>query len=82
MSSSRRHETNENPWLAYQPNETSPWNLRQVVHLHRRSEFGASWGQVERDLAEGPEKSVERLLKGQLRPLGGEFRKRTCEPAH
>jgi uncharacterized protein (DUF1800 family) len=70
MSSSRRHETNDNPWSRYQPDETSPWNLRRVVHLHRRAGFGASWGQIDRDLADGPEKSIQRLLEGQLRPVG------------
>jgi uncharacterized protein (DUF1800 family) len=62
--------TTVDPWLPYQPDETSPWNLRRVVHLHRRGGFGASWDQIERDLADGPEKSVERLLKGQLKPVG------------
>src|SRR5208282_5129502 len=52
MSSLRRHETNDNPWSRYQPDETSPWNLRRVVHLHRRAGFGTSWGQIERDLGE------------------------------
>jgi Protein of unknown function (DUF1800) len=70
MTASRRHETNDYPWSRYQPDETSPWNVRRVVHLHRRAGLGASWGQIERDLADGPEKSIQRLLKGQLRPVG------------
>ncbi len=44
--------------------------MRRVVHLHRRAGFGASWGQIERDLADGPEKSTQRLLEGKLRPVG------------
>jgi uncharacterized protein (DUF1800 family) len=70
MSSSKRHETNDNPWSRYQPDETSPWDVRRVVHMHRRAGFGASWGQIERDLADGPEKSTQRLLEGKLRPVG------------
>lgn len=70
MRPSTLAHTTVDPWLPYQPDEASPWNLRRVVHLHRRAGFGASWGQIERDLAEGPQKSVERLLKGQLSSVG------------
>jgi uncharacterized protein (DUF1800 family) len=51
-------------WTGYEPDEKAPWDLRRVVHLHRRAGFAAPWADLERDLKEGPEKSVDRLLKG------------------
>jgi uncharacterized protein (DUF1800 family) len=56
----RDHE----PWSAYRPRETAPWNLRRVVHLHRCAGFGAPWSVLERDLRDGASVSVERLLHG------------------
>jgi uncharacterized protein (DUF1800 family) len=70
MNLPNRHETQDNAWSRYVPDEATPWNLRRVVHLHRRAGFGASWTQIERDLADGPEKSIERLLEGKLQPIG------------
>jgi uncharacterized protein (DUF1800 family) len=40
------------------------------VHLHRRAGLGASWPEIERDLKDGPEASVNRLLAGKARPTG------------
>lgn len=53
------------PWTAYAPDADSPWNLARVVHLHRRAGFAATWGEVQRDLKDGPAKSIERVLRGQ-----------------
>src|SRR5689334_3285911 len=57
-------------WDRYQPTAEAPWDLRRVVHLHRRAGFGASWAELRRDLADGPEASVGRLLEGKSRPVG------------
>jgi uncharacterized protein (DUF1800 family) len=38
-----------------------------VVHLHRRASFAASWNELQRDLADGPDASIARLLNGQAR---------------
>lgn len=57
-------------WAPYAPDEKTPWNLRRVVHLHRRAAFGATWGELQRDLREGPAASVERLLAGSARAAG------------
>jgi uncharacterized protein (DUF1800 family) len=57
-------EAVNNPWAAYQPAVEAPWNLRRVVHLHRRAGFGASRSEIDRDLAEGPDASISRLLSG------------------
>src|SRR5262245_10057711 len=53
------------PWEAYTPDAKSPWNLRRVVHLHRRAGFAASWSVLQKDLKDGAEASINRLLKGE-----------------
>ena len=47
-----------------------PWNLHRAKHLHRRAALGATWSELQRDVADGPEKSVSRLLSGQSRKDG------------
>jgi uncharacterized protein (DUF1800 family) len=49
-------------WARYEPNDAAPWNRQRVVHLHRRAGYAATWAEQERDLADGPQKSVDRLL--------------------
>jgi uncharacterized protein (DUF1800 family) len=51
-------------WGQYVPSKQSPWDLRRVVHLHRRAGFAATWDEIQRDLRDGPEASVERVLSG------------------
>jgi uncharacterized protein (DUF1800 family) len=53
------------PWSTYRPTERCPWDLRRVVHLHRRAAFAATWEELQRDLADGPAASIDRLLTGQ-----------------
>src|SRR6516225_3661862 len=60
----------ENPWARYVPSERAPWNLRRVVHLHRRAGFAATWEELQRDLKDGPAASVDRLLSGKSRLRG------------
>jgi hypothetical protein len=60
----------ENPWAPYIPTKETPWNLRRVVHLHRRAGFAATWSEIQRDLKDGPKASVERLLSGSARSEG------------
>jgi uncharacterized protein (DUF1800 family) len=57
-------------WAPYVPGKEAPWNLRRVVHLHRRAGFGATWDEIQRDLADGPRASVDRLLAGKARVQG------------
>ncbi len=52
------------PWAPYVPGDQSPWNLRRVVHLHRRAGFAATWGEIRRDLKDGPQASLDRVLAG------------------
>jgi hypothetical protein len=53
----------QGPWAAYEPSAADPWDLCKVAHLHRRAGFGASWGDLHRDLGAGPAASVDRLLQ-------------------
>ena len=50
-------------WARYEPTPGDPWDLRKVAHLHRRAGFGATRAELLRDLAAGPEASVERLFQ-------------------
>lgn len=54
-------------WLEYRPTTQTPWNLRRVVHLHRRAGFAATWQELQRDLQEGPQASIDRVLNGTTR---------------
>jgi hypothetical protein len=57
-------------WTPYTPEDKSPWNLRRVVHLHRRAGFAATWNEIERDLKDGPKVSVDRVLSGKAATEG------------
>ncbi len=57
-------------WAPYVPDSQAPWDLRRVVHLHRRAGFAATWDEIQRDLKEGPEASINRLLEGRARSCG------------
>src|SRR5262245_3494088 len=54
-------------WVPYAPDGQAPWDLRRVVHLHRRAGFAATWAELQRDLKDGQDKSIDRLLRGQAR---------------
>jgi uncharacterized protein (DUF1800 family) len=49
-------------WEPFVPSQTSPWDLKKVAHLHRRAGFGASWDELQRDLKDGPDAAVSRLI--------------------
>jgi uncharacterized protein (DUF1800 family) len=57
-------------WAPYRPTPESPWDLRRVVHLHRRAGFAATGEELRRDLEAGPDASVDRLLTGRMLPVG------------
>src|SRR5262249_46648816 len=40
---------------------------RRVVPLPRRAGFAATWGEIRRDLRDGPGPSIDRLLRGRAR---------------
>jgi uncharacterized protein (DUF1800 family) len=64
-------------WSPYTPDATAPWDLRRVVHLHRRAGFAATWGEIRRDLKDGPQASMDRVLAGKAATDGlpADFRK-------
>src|SRR5579871_5951174 len=57
-------------WAVYVPSASAPWNLRRVVHLHRRAGFAATWNEIQRDLRDGPQASVDRVLAGRASSAG------------
>src|SRR5947199_4858459 len=57
-------------WAPYAPDDRCPWDLRRVVHLHRRAGFAATWDELQRDLKDGPQPSIDRLLAGKSRLSG------------
>ena len=57
-------------WDRYVPGPDAPWNLVRVVHLHRRAGFAVTWSELQRDLRDGPDRCVDRLLSGTARAEG------------
>jgi uncharacterized protein (DUF1800 family) len=51
-------------WSRWEPTDQEPWNLRRVVHLHRRAGFAGTWEELQRDLQDGHEASIDRFLRG------------------
>jgi uncharacterized protein (DUF1800 family) len=52
-------------WAPLEPARDDPWDLPRVAHLHRRAGFAAPWAVLQRDLRDGPQRSVDRLLDGE-----------------
>jgi len=50
-------------WAAYEPDGDRPWNLALAGHLYRRAAFGASWDQLKQALWDGPQRTVDKLLR-------------------
>jgi hypothetical protein len=59
----RERSWQKGAWARYTPDAKAPWNLRRVVHLPRRTGFTATWNELQRDLKDGPDIAVRRLLK-------------------
>ena len=59
-------------WEPFQLSTEAPWNAARVAHLHRRAGLGATWGQLQRDLAEGFEAALHRVLEGETQGPGGQ----------
>jgi hypothetical protein len=70
MSSLTRLAPAKSPWARYEPSQQAPWDVRRVVHLHRRAGLAATWEEIQRDVKDGPAGSVDRLLSGKSRLLG------------
>jgi uncharacterized protein (DUF1800 family) len=65
--SDRNQSSAPDAWAPYTPDAKAPWDLRRVVHLHHRAGFAATWAEIQRDLRDGPEASIDRLLAGESR---------------
>lgn len=50
-------------WAVYGPDADRPWDLARAGHLYRRAAFGASWEQLQRALSDGPQRTVDKLLR-------------------
>ncbi len=66
------HADPRSAWEPYRPGVDGPWNAARVAHLHRRAGLGASWGQVERDVREGFEPTLRRILACEPAGPGGQ----------
>jgi len=67
MSADSKAPAPGSPWAPYEPHDGAPWDVRRVVHLHRRAGFAATWKEVQRDLKDGPRASIDRVLAGRSR---------------
>jgi uncharacterized protein (DUF1800 family) len=52
-------------WAAFEPDAQRPWNLALAAHLYRRAAFGADWKQLQQALSDGPQRTVDKLLRPQ-----------------
>src|SRR5947209_979473 len=51
-------------WEPYRPTADNPWDLKKVGHLYRRAGFGATFAELAAGLADGPDKTIDRVLAG------------------
>jgi uncharacterized protein (DUF1800 family) len=57
-------------WAPYAPTKDAPWDLRRAAHLRRRAGFAATWEELQRDVQDGPQAAIDRLLAGKARSAG------------
>jgi uncharacterized protein (DUF1800 family) len=50
-------------WAPFVPDARRPWDLRLAGHLYRRAGFGGTWAELRQSLADGPQKSIDKLLR-------------------
>ncbi|MHB1558388.1 MAG: DUF1800 domain-containing protein [Isosphaeraceae bacterium] len=58
------------PWSPYRPSPSMPWNLARAWTLRRRAGFAATWSELERDMKDGPDAAISRVLTGLCRTAG------------
>ncbi len=66
MTLTEQHRDPAWAWARYEPAAGRPWTLALAGHLHRRAGFGGTWEQIQRALRDGPQRTVD----GLLRPAG------------
>jgi uncharacterized protein (DUF1800 family) len=57
-------------WSPYRPGPSAPWDLARAWTLRRRAGFAATWDELRRDLDDGPDAAVSRVLAGTCRRDG------------
>jgi uncharacterized protein (DUF1800 family) len=57
-------------WSPYCPSPSAPWDLARAWTLRRRAGFAATWNELQRELNDGPEVAVNRVLAGTCRTEG------------
>ena len=62
-------------WEPYKPTDKNPWTLQKVGHVYRRAAFGANWRELHAGLELGPDKLIDKLLRGE--PGLADFEKET-----
>ena len=50
-------------WAAYEPDRDRPWNLALAGHLYRRAGFGANWSQLQQAISDGPQRTIDKLMR-------------------
>ena len=65
----------------YLPSENSPWNVERVVHLHRRAGFAATWDRIQKDVQEGPDASIDRVVNAKTSPDFEQMSNVICDAA-
>jgi uncharacterized protein (DUF1800 family) len=58
------------PWSPYRPGPSTLWDFARAWTLRRRAGFAATWNELDRDLHDGPETAVTRILSGTCRTEG------------
>ncbi|HZW34853.1 MAG TPA: DUF1800 domain-containing protein [Isosphaeraceae bacterium] len=54
-------------WSPYRPSPEAPWNLARAWTLGRRAGFAATWAELRRDLDDGHDAALNRVLEGTCR---------------
>lgn len=54
-------------WAVYRPTRSAPWDHARAWTLRRRAGFGATWGELKRDVEDGPNAAIDRMLVGTCR---------------
>ena len=57
-------------WHLYQPTPQQPWTPSRAAHLLRRTVFGLTWKELQRDLSGKPQDAVTRVLSDEVRAEG------------